>query len=516
MKKTPEPRILRAAIYLRVSTTAQAEEGVSMEYQEERCRQWAQTRGARVVQVYRDDGLSGKDDHRPAYRRMVADLKAGAFDVLVALKIDRLNRDMHDFLELGEVADQHNVDLAFVTQNFDTSTPLGRLMRNLLALFAQFERELIAERVKETMLAAAARGRHVGGRTPFGYRVRKGEGGLEPDPATREFVPELFRLYLSGRNAHDLVKWLRGHGQVLSHSSVLRTLRNPAYVGRQVWSGRVHPAAHEPLLEEGLWQAVQERLDANAGVAGGPRRTAKEHYEYLLDGLLYCGFCGAHLTTHAAHGKSGRRYFYYRCSGTLKARGCTLPPHNAQEVDRYVQEQLSEAGLDADLIRRAMARHDTQAKKDLVRLQEQRRRVEAEATAAGSKIRNLMELAASGEWGPDDVEELKAELAKKRQARESAEARLAAVQKEIRACEQTQRLTEGAEALFRQFIKQMESGSLPQRRAILRAMIQRGTLFPGRIELDLMFGKSISGEHLERCSPDHASGGDRGIRTPGL
>jgi len=480
-------RSLRAALYLRVSTTRQAEEGVSLDLQEERCQLWAKARAAQVVDVYRDEGLSGKNTQRPAYQRMLADLRAGKFDVLVALKIDRLSRSVADFCQLVQEAEAHGVDVVAVTQEIDTTTPAGRLLRNLLASFGQFEREMIAERVSETMQSAARKGRYCGGRIPFGYRQKQG-GGLEPNPDTRAIVSDLFRLYASGKSATDLVRHLRESGRPLSHTTVIRILRNPIYLGKQQWAGEVLAGSHMPIVDQRLYDRVQPILERNAALAGGQRRTHKEHYEYLLDGLIFCGICGKHLTTWTARGKMGKRYFYYGCTGNRRGGTCKSKPFNAQELDRFMAEKVAERLADPSSLHAAMAAQKKTAAADLKRLAADKRSAEASASNAQQRMNNLMALAADGEWGPGDAADLRAEMAKKRATREDAERRLAVISQEMRAAEARAGVERNAEELGAEIQKVLGSSDHPRRRRLLRSALRKVTVNADSVEVLLYFG----------------------------
>lgn len=485
MKRQHSPD-LRAAIYVRVSTDEQAREGVSLDFQEERARAWCKARGAEVAKVYRDEGESAKDTKRPAYQAMLKDLRAGKFNVIAALKIDRLSRSVGDFCQLVQEAESHGVDVVAVTQEIDTTTPAGRLLRNMLASFGQFEREMIAERVRETMKSAASKGRYCGGRIPFGYRGKTG-GGLEPDPATRTIVQELYRMYLDGKSATDLVRHLRTIGHPLGLTAVIRLLQNPTYIGRQKWAGEVVAGEHEPLIDRETFDAVQPILARNAGPGSGPRRTHKEHYEYLLDGIVYCGTCGKHMTTWTSLGKMKKRYSYYGCTGNRRGGICKVRPYNATELDRFVTEQLLDRMKDPEFIREAFHRQSEDARKRLPALAVEKRTAETAVSTAQQRIDNLMRLASDGEWGAGDAQELRIELSKKRAARDDAQRRLDLLKGEIASVEHLCGMEGDAEEFRLRCLEQIDSGDPAKRRMLFRAVLRRVTLFDDVIQIQLAF-----------------------------
>src|SRR5690625_3070917 len=176
--------LTRAAIYKRVSTSQQID-GISLQLQDERLRAYATAQGWDVAAEYEDAGLSGGNTDRPAYQRMMADAKARKFDVILVYKLDRLTRSVRDFHELADKLDRLGIAVVAVTQNIDTSSPTVRLLRNILIDFANFERELIAERSMDAKRRQTADGKYLGWRPPFGYR-KVGERGS----SRLEVVPE--------------------------------------------------------------------------------------------------------------------------------------------------------------------------------------------------------------------------------------------------------------------------------------------------------------------------------------
>lgn len=315
---------MRAGLYTRVSTTQQVD-GISLQLQEERLRAYATAQGWEVVEVYEDAGLSGASSDRPEYQRMMADAKARRIDVILVYKLDRLTRSVRDFHELADLLDSYGVGLVSVTQNIDTSSPTGRLLRNILVDFANFERELIAERSTDAKRRKAAGGQYLGWRPPYGYRKvgERSNARLEIVPEEAEVVRRIYRLYLTGE--YGVIPIARQVG--LSTSRVREILVNPTYTGKIAYAKRpkdskrlkprdmdnwiVVDGDHEPIISERDFERAQEIRQRNfyrrGPTQGGP---------HLFSQMVYCARCGnvCRLSVSKRH-QRGRTYtyMYYRC-----------------------------------------------------------------------------------------------------------------------------------------------------------------------------------------------------------
>src|SRR5690606_7200831 len=254
---------MRVAIYLRVSSSVQVD-GISLQLQEERLRAYAASQGWEVVERYEDAGLSGSTTDRPAFQRMMEDARAKRFDAILVYKLDRLTRSVRDFHELADEMEALGVSIVSVTQNIDTSSPTGRLLRNILVDFANFERELIAERSTEGKRRLAAGGRYLGWEPPYGYRKvgERANARLVVVPEEAEVVKRIFALYLTGQYGDVRIAQITG----LTANRVRRILLNPTYTGKVAYAKRrgsskhvsryhvddwiIAPGDHEALVSE--------------------------------------------------------------------------------------------------------------------------------------------------------------------------------------------------------------------------------------------------------------------------
>jgi len=279
--KAPEPKL--CAIYTRKSTEHNLDLAFnSLDAQREACEAYIKSQaheGWRLIPDHYDDGgLSGASLDRPALQSLLADVRAGRVNIVVVYKVDRLTRSLADFAKLVELFDQHAVSFVSVTQSFNTTSSMGRLTLNVLLSFAQFEREVIGERVRDKIAASKRKGIWVGGPVPLGYRCIDKKLMVVPEEA--ETVQTIFRRYLDLGSMGALIEDLdrrgirtktvaRLDGRVrggirFGVGPLAHLLKNRFYIGEVVYQGEVHTGEHEPILDRDLFEAVQTKLAANA------------------------------------------------------------------------------------------------------------------------------------------------------------------------------------------------------------------------------------------------------------
>ena len=289
LMKAADRKVFRCAIYTRKSTEHNLDLAFnSLDAQREACEAYIKSQaheGWRLIPDHYDDGgLSGASLDRPAVQSLLADVRAGKINIVVVYKVDRLTRSLADFAKLVELFDRHGVSFVSVTQSFNTTSSMGRLTLNVLLSFAQFEREVIGERVRDKIAASKRKGIWVGGPVPLGYRCIGKKLVVVPEEA--ETVRTIFRRYLdlgslgaltadldrSGIRTKAVVRLdgsVRG-GIRFGVGALAHLLKNRFYIGEVVYRGEVHRGEHEPILDRDLFEAVQARLAAN-GVARTPR-----------------------------------------------------------------------------------------------------------------------------------------------------------------------------------------------------------------------------------------------------
>jgi DNA invertase Pin-like site-specific DNA recombinase len=330
----PGKKLLRCAIYTRKSTDHNLDlEFNSLDAQREACEAYIKSQaheGWRLIHDRYDDGaFSGASLDRPALQRLLTEVGAGKIDIIVVYKVDRLTRSLGDFAKLVELFDQHSVSFVSVTQSFNTTSSMGRLTLNVLLSFAQFEREVIGERVRDKIAASKAKGIWVGGSVPLGYAsVNK---KLVVVPKEAETVRLIFRRYLELGSIRDLVedldhKGIRTRRQVLSTGKIrgsirfgvgplAHLLRNRFYIGEIVYRGAVHPGEQEHILDRALFDAVQAKLDASASARHLKLRASPS----ILSGRIFDD--GGNRMTPTHTNKQGARYRYFVSHAILQKRG---------------------------------------------------------------------------------------------------------------------------------------------------------------------------------------------------
>ncbi|HEV7264135.1 MAG TPA: recombinase family protein [Falsiroseomonas sp.] len=313
---------LRAAVYTRVSTDERLDQAYnSLDAQRDACEAYVASQRAEgwvlVRNRYDDGGFSGGTLERPALKRLLADIEQGLIDVIVVYKIDRLSRSLMDFAKLVETMEAHGVTFVSVTQSFNTTTSMGRLTLNILLSFAQFEREVIGERIRDTFAASRARGMWMGGKVPLGYDVANRKLVVNEAEAAR--VRRVFELFVETGSGVATVKKLAAEGvtaksgRPLDKGDVYKFLKLRTYVGEVEHKGRVYPGEHEAIVPRELWDRAHAILQVSPRSRSGQNR---QHAPALLKGLIF-GVDGRALSpTHCV--KNGRLYRYYVAQRVLK------------------------------------------------------------------------------------------------------------------------------------------------------------------------------------------------------
>ncbi|MGD1096527.1 MAG: recombinase family protein [Bryobacteraceae bacterium] len=279
-----------------------------------------------LARRYDDGGYSGANMERPALRQLLADIEAGTLDCVVMYKLDRLTRSMKDFFKIMEILDRHKVTFVSVTQQFNTTTSIGRLALNIVMSFAEFERETISERTRDKMRAARRKGKWIGGFPILGYDVAPKGGALIVNAAEAKRVQEIFRLFLElgslllvveqlDRRDWRMKAWTTRKGRVRGGSRFSKTtlyalLTNVIYTGKVKFEERLIDGEHQRIVDDGTFDQVQERLSRN-GRKGG--RGVRNKHSALLKGLVECGSCGTPMI-HTYAQKKNTRYRYYICA----------------------------------------------------------------------------------------------------------------------------------------------------------------------------------------------------------
>jgi len=356
----PAPASLRCAVYTRKSTDENLDQDFnSLDAQREAAEAYIQSQANErwlcLPTRYDDGGFSGATLERPALKRLLADIQAGLIDTVLVHKVDRLSRSLLDFAKMMETFDAQGVGFVSVTQQFNSTQPMGRLTLHILLSFAQFEREIISERTRDKMAAARRKGKWAGGAPALGYDVEPGSKRLVVNVLEAEQVRTLFALYLQHQALGPVVaelarrgwrnkQWRTRQGAVrggrpFTKASLRALLTNVLYAGQVRHRGELHAGEQPALVDATTWQRVQA-LFPGQGRAGVPLRG-----HALLAGLLFCRPCGCAMTPAHA-GKGVRRYRYYVCTKAQKQgwHTCPSPSVPAAAIEGFVLGQLPECG----------------------------------------------------------------------------------------------------------------------------------------------------------------------------
>ena len=291
---------------------------------------------------YDDGGYSGGNMKRPALQQLLADWEAGLVDIIVVYKIDRLSRSICDFADLSKKFDEWGTQFVAVTQEINTATSAGRMMLNILITFAQYEREVITERVRDKMAASRKKGKWVGGSVPMGYRVENKKLVVEPEEA--RVIQRIFQRFIEIQSPSLIAQELNKdgirtkQGKAWDKPHIYRILSNHTYIGQVKYKGSICEGEQNAIVELDVWNRTREILALNEPV---PRQTKRMETIAPLKGILRCGHCDcAMMPTYAR--KNGKRYFYYLCSRDSKRATSTCPVRQipAGEVERITREQV--------------------------------------------------------------------------------------------------------------------------------------------------------------------------------
>lgn len=349
---------MNVGIYVRVSTDLQFEKGHSIPEQTDRLTSYCAAKGWNVYKVYTDAGYSGSNTNRPALDEMLSDIHAGLINMVLVYKLDRLSRSQKDTLHLIEEEFlKNNVDFTSMTENFDTSTPLGRAMIGILSVFAQLEREQIKERMAMGNVARAKSGYWRGGSgAPIGYRYVKGQG-LEINEYEAMQIRKVFELFLDGMTFHAIQQYMHeryttAYGEWNNAAIVSKILTNSTYIGKVNYAGETYDGVHESIIDMDTWEKAQIKYREYMKILDENKRQPYQS-THLLTGSLICGGCGARVCFHNSRHKDKngivRDYPTYACytrngHKTMRtAKGCHCKPWKSHELEDLIWNEI--AGL---------------------------------------------------------------------------------------------------------------------------------------------------------------------------
>ncbi len=340
----------KCAIYSRVSTSMQAEvEYNSCEAQRDRILSYIKSQeDLEFTKEYSDPGYSGGSLDRPSFQELLRDIRDKKIDVVLTYKIDRLTRSSKDFYALIEFFEKYNVSYVSVTERFDTSSPSGRLLRNIMLTFAQFEREMASERVKDKLEQKAKKGLWNGSIPPLGYK--KIDKKLVVDKKNARLVKELYEKFVETGHFNEVMRFATQKGIIgiqkksMTPHGLYCVLRNPIYIGKIPWRGQYFDGVHEPIISKDLFLAAQSLTKEKI-------RRKRVYKEYLLSCLIQCSSCGSKMTNSFTN-KKKRRYYYYKCTKVVREgrSACSIKEVNAEKLESFIAENLERISQDKNYV----------------------------------------------------------------------------------------------------------------------------------------------------------------------
>lgn len=353
-----EKKILRCAIYTRKST----EEGLDMDYntldaQREAGEKYVEAmrgEGWRIIpDLYDDGGYSGGNMDRPALKRLMDDIKGGRIDIVVVYKVDRLSRALTDFAKLVEIFDAHNTSFVSVTQHFNTKDSMGRLTLNILLSFAQFEREVTGERIRDKFAASKKKGMWMGGPPPLGYDVA--DRKLVTNPTEAKLVCHIFKRFIALGSVALLAAELNKDrcttksyisrtknqvgGRSFTINPLMSMLKNRLYVGDVHHKGQYYPGQHTALISHEVFTQVQAIFNENKQERR--KRTWTVKSKALLKGIICCGGCGGAMSP--THTRKKNKHYHYYAANSYRKQMCDDCPVNripAGEIETIIVSQI--------------------------------------------------------------------------------------------------------------------------------------------------------------------------------
>ena len=502
--KKPTAPTVRCAIYTRKSS----EEGLELEFnsldaQRESAEAFIASQQHEgwvcLPDQYDDGGFSGGNMDRPALNRLLADIAAGKVDCVVVYKVDRLSRSLLDFARIMETFDKNGASFVSVTQQFNTTHSMGRLTLNILLSFAQFEREIIGERIRDKLAAQRRKGKWTGGVPMLGYDVDRSNPSpklvVNAEEATQ--VRRIFSLYLELGSLLPVVEELtrrewcnktwktkkgaaRG-GRAFDKCSVYALLTNPIYIGKIKHKSEVYDGEHEPIIDVAVFEKVQSRLQQN-GRGRGNHLINK--YGTLLKGLLHCQACDQSMV-HTFTGRGSKRYRYYTCVKAIKSGWKTCPTKSlpAAEIEAEVVDQIRclahDDGLRAEVLKQACSATET----DLAELTTQQRQLERQLGRDHAEIARLAVTTEPSSATTARIADLHERVSR-------AEQQLAQVRSRIAEVE-TQRISQtDVDAAFADFDNVWKALSSREQAQVLALLIDRVEFDPAYSTLAITFHPS--------------------------
>ena len=400
--------VTRVCLYTRISTNEE-NQPTSLHSQRERLEAFCTAQEGWRIVAHHEDRATGTKLDRPGLQAALDLARDGHVDLLLVYRVDRLSRKVRQLAQLAEELDTYQVVLRSATEPFDTGLAAGRMMLQMLAVFAEFGHATIVDRVSAGIERRAKENRWYAGRPPFGYVFSDAERRLVPDPVKAPVVQRIFDLYARKRlGTIAIARQLREEEAPApaagwGHPAVPWIIGNPTYIGKIRWRDRLFDGIHEPLIDELTFQRAQAILRERGEDLSRRRGNASD---FLLSGVVRCGSCGKAFVGMSARGNGGR-YEYYACSGRQKhgpkaCRNDRLPRH---KLEHAVFQQLAALYRDSKLVAEALAKAEQEAERARPEIEQRLASIGAEIARAEQALERYFEAFEQGRLSPERCDE---------------------------------------------------------------------------------------------------------------
>jgi len=442
------------AVYTRKSTDENLNSDfTSLDAQRESCEAFIKSRKAEGWQLFPerfdDPAYSGGNTNRPALQHLLAAIRQGKVQIVVAYKYDRMSRNIKDFVKILDLFDKHGVAFVSVTQQFDTSTSIGRIFQTMLMGFAQFERELISERTRDKRVAMIQKGKWGGGMPIIGYDIDSAARKLVVNKSEVKQAKDQFLFYLKEKSLGKTARRLNAQGYRMKQwinkaglekgggrynkSNLAQVLRNPFCVGKLRHKDKLFPGEHKAIVDEKLFNRVQKLLSQNNGTHHSANQ---DKHDFLLRGLVHCKICGSFMTPNFAYSK-GRKYFYYKCTKVNKfdKDACSVKSAPAKELENLIVKRLAFLGRNKKVVDDIVKDAQESSVKAFRPLREDRKRIQDEIRKTDEEAKKLVGSLGTQNNGASRNRFITDRLDELQEAKQKAEERLAEIELSIRGLE---------------------------------------------------------------------------------
>ncbi len=451
------------ALYCRVSTYEQGKgDYSSLHSQEKALRKYFESKGWQVYDLY-SDTKSGTSLEREGIQRLLRDAAEKKFYVVASIKLDRLSRSVRDFLSLDEQLSNLDIDIVITTQQIDTTTRAGKMMRTVMLAFGDFERDVIAERTRGKLYYQAQKGFWKGGTVPLGYDCIDKKLIINEQEA--ELVRKIFKYYLAEPSTAKVMNRINNEGyrtkkriskdgkstggRLFTKETIKRLLRSRLYRGIVSFNSEEFQSLHDPIIDEELFNAVQKRLDESII----DRRATHEGLELPLLGILKCGHCGSSLTTTFTTKKStGKRYYYYKCTRTshTSKEHCVARDIKADDIELFSQKLISHLASDKEFFRAAVRQMRSNSSGEIESIKQQQKDLTHNLGQIKKELENLVNFV-SQNTELEESESFVIKIKEREETKRQLEEKLTSINREIERMEK-QRINETElRKVFREF-----------------------------------------------------------------